>query len=248
MVSRRRPLLEIALLAALPLAASAQAQFSINNPLVKPAARGLAASAPAAAKETSRVPVARPVNDGSQPPWPGAVPTGGGLPSQSSDSAVRDELSAYTVVAIVGDSAMLRTNVGLVATTAPSAGIGGNGPGNGAAMPPSGNGAAAQQAPRQQAMRVRTGQAITVAGASVVPSVGVSTVEFRTTGGRGALLFTASLDSQSPQAFVPATREAADPAVAARATPTPPTINGIAPAGGATSTGAGGTGTANAGR
>jgi hypothetical protein len=238
--------LAVAALAVLPLAVAAQAQFSISNPLVKPQSRRLAAaSAPSAAKEAAqeaRVPVARPVSDGA-PPWPA---TGGGLPSQNGESAAKEELSSYTVVAIVGDAAVLRTNVGLVAAHA-SPPSGGN---TNTAMPAPPGGQAQQHAPRQQAMRVRTGQPMLVAGTSVVPLVGASTVEFRSASGKGGLLFTASLDSQSPQAFVPATREAADPAVAARATPTPPNITGIAPAGanGATGAAPGAAGTSSIGR
>ena len=62
--------LAAAILVALPLAATAQAQFSINNPLVKPQPRSLA-TAPTDAKEAPRVPVARAVPDGGgSPPWP----------------------------------------------------------------------------------------------------------------------------------------------------------------------------------
>jgi hypothetical protein len=216
-------LIAVATLVVAPLVAAAQAQFSINNPLVRPPSRGLAAPVPAAVKEPPGVPVARSVSDPSSalpPPWPAA---GSGLPSQSAESAAKEELSAYTVVAIVGDAAVLRTNVGFVATQGTPAA--GNAHSQAAPLGTAGN--AQQQAPRQHALRVRTGQAILVGGASVVPTVSISTVEFRSAGGKAALLFTASLDSQSPQAFVPTTREAADPAVAARATPTPPTINGM---------------------
>jgi hypothetical protein len=236
-------LLAVAALAAAPIAAAAQAQFSIHNPLVKPPSRGLAAAPATNAPndgppESARVPVARPVPDPAQPPWPGLAT--GGVPSQSADSAAKEELSAYTVVAIVSDAAVLRTNVGLAtASPAPARGAA---PGQEAALHPMGS--AQPQALRQQSMRVRTGQPMIVAGMSVVPTVGTSTVEFRSQASK-ALLYTVSLDSQSPQAFVPVTREAADPAVAARAAPTPPNIAGITPAAAAHGT-AGTTGVAGA--
>jgi hypothetical protein len=199
-----------------PAIALGQATFSIPNPLIK---REQPSAIPTSANTGGSMPRVTPVSrsaaDGphSSPLPPGGA-SGAGLapipaptgPVVNPETAVRDELSNYTVTAVVGDLAVMRTNVGGAAAVA------GAGAHTSAGTPQGAN------SYRQQMLRVKSGSPLSVGGMLVVPTVQGSAVQFRSRG--ESLLYTVYLDSNSSPAYVPtAPREAVDPAIAARAAP-----------------------------
>jgi hypothetical protein len=206
-------------MALLPITALAQSSYSIPNPLMKPAAQ-MATPVPQRDGAPRAVPVQR--TSDAQGPRDGPLPQGGpqglaplpaaGGPIVSAETAVRDELANYTVTTVVGEAAVMRTNVGY---------SGPNGQGErqshsaSAGATPSG-----QSSNRQQVLRVRTGTPLTIGGTVVVPAVQSAAVQFRLRES-GPVVHTVYLDSQSAPAYVPPsnTREVIDPSVAARSTP-----------------------------
>lgn len=231
-------------------AAFGQSQFMLlPNPLIKPSARQAvakvgrepvlpekpAAMAPYVVPVAQRVDGAGPASPGGSllaPLPPDAVELAlSGKGWSGSSVAVQEVLARYTVTAVLADVAVLRTNVG-GATMTPAAPGGATNPANGANATPLGDRG------RQQVLRVRSGQAVTIGGISVVPTVMASQVDF-TLAGKGAVIYSAPLDSLSPHQYaVPsALKEAADPGMPARVLPVATgTPSGAMQSGGAGST------------
>jgi len=185
----------------------AAAQSAIPNPLVRPVVQ---TALPSPVLGNAGAPKVMPVPRGDGADAGNRLAA---MPLQelNAKSVLVEELSAYTITAIVGDVAVLRTNVGVVhAATSQATQSAGNNQ-NGASN-------------RQQVMRVRQGVAVMVGGTTLVPSVTPYSVEFREHG-RGAPVYVAHLDSQSPPTPLPTAREAVDPAVATRAAPMPVTAS-----------------------
>lgn len=220
----RRTLTVISLAAAaIATQASAQSTFSIPNPLVK-----LNKSVAADASSANKVPKANVIESSNGqgialPP----SPMNSSLPSAKSgaDDASIEALSYYTVTAILGDVAILRTNVGvgmpLVANAPGSVAQGGSQGSSAAGMPGGANGASMSQVkPRQAVLRVKTDQPVSMAGVVYLPRVMPHGVEFRLHS-KDSALYTAVLESQTPHQYAlqPGLKEAIDPATPARMAP-----------------------------
>jgi hypothetical protein len=181
---------------------STWSQSSIPNPLVRPPQPG-ALPSPAlgnAGSSPKVTPVPRPEGASGESRM-AAMP----MP-ELNKASLKDELGPFTITAIVGDVAVLRTNVGSGSQ------VGQQGQGSQSA------GGQSTTSNRQQVMRVRNGVSLTIAGTTVVPTVHVSSVEFRERG-HGGMSYTVHLDSNAATSLPPIAREAIDPAVAARAAP-----------------------------
>lgn len=216
----------------------AEPQFMlVPNPLIKPASRF---GAPKDAKDSKGgaegrtpdspgIPTAKRIDPEATPnhdtsmlasPLPGALsPRASQAAGQTTnDSTLRDTLAGFTVTAVLGDVAVLRTQIGASgAAASPAAQAQGTG------MQSSGLGSGEnKQVARQQVLRVRSGQAISIAGVPVIPTVTANQVDFALASTPG-VIFTAPLESLTPANFaLPAVlKEPADAGTAARVTPTP---------------------------
>jgi hypothetical protein len=217
----------------------AEPQFLlVPNPLIKPASRfGTAkdtkdnkGAAEGRTPEAAGIPTAKRIDPEAKQnhdasvlssPLPDALSPrasqAGGGPT-TVDNTVRDTLAGFTVTAVLGNVAVLRTQVGSAGAVT-SAGAQALGTG----MQPSGTGSAEnRQGTKQQVIRVRSGQPISIAGVPVIPTVTANQVDFSLAGTTG-VIFTAPLESLSPGNFaLPAMlKEPADAGTASRVTPTP---------------------------
>lgn len=213
----------LAVSAAVVSHANAQSTFSIPNPLVK-----LNKSVAADASSAMKVPKANLVegaNAQGMPMPPSPMSTVMPSSKSGSDDASIEALTYYTVTAILGDVAILRTNVGLavapvanVAANAPQGGIQGGSAAGMAGSP--GSASTSQVKPRQAVLRVKTDQPVNLAGVQYFPRVMSYGVEFRLSS-KAPALYTAVLESQTPHQYAlqPGLKETIDPATPARMAP-----------------------------
>lgn len=248
----------VAIYASASIPALAQPQFTLlPNPLVKPAARSIPVkeakdggkgSSDAKPQGPGALPIAQRIEAGSFPPGPSpllgspneAFSAKAGVAGEEPARGVQDALAQYTVTAVLDNWAVLRTLVGNPGSQSTQAGTSqhANQPGGGA-----GSADARSAQARQLVLRVRSGQPITVAGVSVIPTVTPTRVDFALAGSR-VVLFSAVLESLSPAnyALTPTLKEAADAGTAARVMPMHTGASNGAGQGGANGVGAAGFG------
>lgn len=202
----------------------AQSTFAIPNPLIKPAARDQKPLDGGA--QSSKAPTARQVDSGGAAgnasllaPLPDALARSSSSASgNNGEVSVVDILSRFTVTAILGEFAVLRTHVGesISAKLAPSQ------VGQTTTSSFLGAGQPLDSAPltKQVMMRVRTGHPVVVSGVTLFPVVAGSQVDFSLSGGT-SVIYTAALESQSANGHVlqTANKELMDPAMVGRTTP-----------------------------
>lgn len=215
-----------------------QSQFAMPNPLIKPAVREQMLES---ARASGRPPIPKPVEGSGGLPSPMPMPiadNGAKAQAESASEAMRF-LSQYTVTAILGDSAVLRSHVGYVPTaTSGSAGSTGVTTSMGATGTMGvglSNGGVGQQAGgygsqtnnanqrlKQSILKVDSGQAILVSGIKVYPQVGDSDVRFSMER-NGPAVAVVSLESETANNYQlqPNLREAIDAATTAREAPYP---------------------------
>lgn len=207
--------------------AIAQSQFSIPNPLIKPAARE-------AVPSTALPPVKMvdPTNSAGgsgkdvMAPLPEPMSSKAGSAGSRSEDAVAERLSLYTVTAILGNVAVLRTNVGAPTVATPAPGTGGTGQsattdmGLGVTQPGQAQGAQQGRQLRQQILRIRSGEPFHFHGTKVTPSIKGSQVDFVVGDGQSSVV-TVALESHSSHVYAlpQNAREAVDPNVATRVAP-----------------------------
>ena len=210
----------IAALVAVHFGASAQSTYAIPNPLMKPAGRD---QRPQDQGQSQKAPTARhiePAGQGASPNLLSPLPEAMSKAGNGADTAVVDNLSRYTVTAILGEFAILRTHVGESSLSPNQSGLQtGQAPVSNLSATNNQTADRSTRA-RQQMLRVRTGLPVIVAGVSVLPTVMGSQVDFSLPGAPG-VIYTASLESQSGigDTLQPSAKEVMDPAMPARVAP-----------------------------
>lgn len=215
-----------------------QSQFAMPNPLIKPQLREQMLES---ARSSGRPPIPKPVEGGNGLPAPMPMPNadnGAKAQAESATEAMKF-LSQYTVTAILGESAVLRTHVGFVPSNVPGAsgasgvstsmgstgalGMGVSNSGLGQQVGSYGSQTnTANQRVKQSVLKVESGQAILVSGIKVYPQVGDSDVRFSMER-NGPAVAVVSLESETANNYQlqPNLREGIDAATTAREAPYP---------------------------